>query len=158
MCCRASMGIRISTSSHRLNYHLLNGFIRPYRNVSSPKRLSSKNTNFVFIGMQVLSLKGLFTNFEYITFFSYHKERNIFYERFISIKQLWLEIIEKIWCSQTVRPSTVIYVIYITRTEFEHHFSQLFLVRVVLSRWSFHKNVSFVEKHLWTIPLGEWKL
>ena len=40
-------------------------------------------------------LKGLFTNFEYITFFSCPTKRNIFYERFISIKPLWLEIIEK---------------------------------------------------------------
>ena len=33
-------------------------------------------------------LKGLFTNFEYIKFFSCPTERNIFYKRFISIKPL----------------------------------------------------------------------
>ena len=33
-------------------------------------------------------LKGLFTNFEYITFFSCPTKRNIFYKKFISIKQL----------------------------------------------------------------------
>ena len=43
-----------------------------------------------------------------------------FYRRSISIKQLWLEIIEKIWCLKSVRPSTFIYIIYITRTDFEH--------------------------------------
>ena len=42
-----------------------------------------------------LSLKGSFTNFEYITFFLCLNKRNIYYERYISIKQLWLEIIEK---------------------------------------------------------------
>ena len=57
------------------------------------------------------ALKGLFTNFKYITFFSCPTERNIFYERFISIKPLWLEIIEKKGCTKSVR---VIYMIYIT--------------------------------------------
>ena len=45
------------------------------------------------------NLKGLLTNFEYITFFSCLNRRNIFYERSTSIKQLWLEIFEKIGCS-----------------------------------------------------------
>ena len=40
-------------------------------------------------------LKGLFTNFEYIKIFSCLYNRNIFYERSILIKQLWLETIEK---------------------------------------------------------------
>ena len=39
-------------------------------------------------GVCAMYLKGLFTNFEYITFFSCPTERNIFYERFISIKPL----------------------------------------------------------------------
>ena len=34
------------------------------------------------------AVKGLFTNSEYITFFSCPKKRNIFYRRSISIKQL----------------------------------------------------------------------
>ena len=55
-----------------------------------------------------IDLKWLFTNFEYITFFSCPTERNISYERFISIKPLWLEIIEKKGCTKSVRPSTVI--------------------------------------------------
>ena len=84
-------------------------------------------------------LKGLFTNFEYIAFCSCLNNINIFYKRSISIKLLWLEIIEKRGCTKSVRPSTIIYIIYITRTDFEHHFSQLFRVRVVLSRWTFHK-------------------
>ena len=82
----------------------------------------------------------MFTNFEYITFFSCLSRRNIFYESSISMKHLWLEIIEKIGCSKSVPPSTVIYVtIYITQTDFEHHSSWLFPVRVVLSRWTFLK-------------------
>ena len=59
-------------------------------------------------------LKGLFTNFEFITFFVCLNERNISYKRSISIKQLWLEIIEKKRCSKSVRLSTVIFVIYNT--------------------------------------------
>ena len=62
-------------------------------------------------GGGILTLKGLFTNFEYIRFFSFPTKRNIFCERSISIKQLWLEIIEKIGCSKSVRLSTVIYII-----------------------------------------------
>jgi len=82
-------------------------------------------------------LKGLFTNFE----------RNIFHKRSISIKRIWLEIIEKIGCSESVQPSTVIYIINITRTDFEHHFSKIFRVRFVLSRWTFYKNVFFSLRH-----------
>ena len=66
------------------------------------------------------SLKGLFTNFEYITFFSSPNKGHIFCKRSISMKQLWLEIIEKIGCSKSVRSGTVIYIVYITRTDFVH--------------------------------------
>ena len=62
-------------------------------------------------------LKGLFTNFVYSTFFSCFNKRNIFYKESNSIKQLWLEIIEKIGYSKSVRPSTVIYIIYIYNTD-----------------------------------------
>jgi len=58
------------------------------------------------------------------------------------MKQLRLEIIEKIWCSMSVRPSTATYITYIKRTDFEHHFPQLFRVRVVLSRWTYFKKKS----------------
>ena len=118
--------------------------------------------DFVCIFMLWKLLKGLFTNFEYITFFSCPNKRNIFCKRSISIKQLWLKIIEKIGCSKSVRPSTVIYIIYITRTDFEHHFSQLFRVRDVLSRWIFHKKYFFcwdtkkmlIIQNWCTIPLS----
>ena len=33
--------------------------------------------------------------------------------------------------------------IYITQTDFEHHFSQLFLVGGVLPRWTFHEKYFF---------------
>ena len=69
-----------------------------------------------------LYLKGLFTNFEYITFFSCPTKSNIFYQRPFSKKHLWLEIIKIIACSKSVRPSTIIYIIYITRTDFVHPF------------------------------------
>ena len=99
----------------------------------------SKLMNNPFKYMIFFFALGFITNFEYTTFFSCLIERNIFYERSISIKQLWIEIIEKIGCSKSVRPSTVVYIIYITWTYFEHHFSQLFRVRFVLSRWTFFK-------------------
>ena len=53
------------------------------------------------------------------------------------------------------------YVKYIKRTDFEQNFSQLLLVRIVLSRWTFHKKMFFLLRHKkmlyiqnwWTIPL-----
>ena len=107
-------------------------------------------------------LKGLFTNFEYITFFSCPTKRNIFCKRSISIKPLWLEIIEKRGCTKSVRPSTIIYIIYIHGLTLCTLFSQLFRVRVVLLRWTFYKKCFFrwgTKKILyiqnwWTIPLS----
>ena len=64
----------------------------------------------------------MFTNFEYITFFSCPTERNIFYKRFISIKPLWLEIIEKKGCTKSVRVIYIIYIIVLGRTDFVHPF------------------------------------
>jgi len=55
-------------------------------------------------------LKGLFTNIEYITFFSCLNKINIFHKRSTSIKQLWSEIVEKIGCSKSV---CIIYIIYV---------------------------------------------
>ena len=54
-----------------------------------------------------------------------------------------------------------IYYINITRTDVEHHFSQLYRVRFVLSRWTFYRKCFFcwgTKKMLyiqnwWTIPL-----
>ena len=65
-------------------------------------------------------LKGLFTNFEYVIFFSCLNKRNILYKRSISIKQSRLEMIEKSG-------------------------AQLFRARVVLLDGPFIKNVSIVE-------------
>ena len=87
---------------------------------------------------QTAWLKGLFTSFEYITFFSCLNKRNILYERCISIKQL--EVIAKVGCSKSGQPSTIICIIYITRTDYEPHFSPLFRVRVV-----FHRDGPFIE-------------
>ena len=80
------------------------------------------------------------------------------------IKQLCLEIIEKIGCSKSVRPSIVIYIMYILRTDFEHSFSQLFRVRVVLSRWNFYEKCFCLEKNVEysklvkTIPLNSSRI
>ena len=103
----------------------------------------------------------MLTNLEQINIFCVSTKETLFYERPISIKQLWLEIIQKIGCSKWVRPSTVIFIIFITRTDFEHHFSQSFRVSVVLSRWTFYKKcffcwdtkkISYIQ-NWWTIPL-----
>ena len=67
-----------------------------------------------------MCLKGLFINFEYISFFSCPTERNIFYKRFISIKPLWLEIIEKKGCTKSVCVIYIIYIIVLGRTDFVH--------------------------------------
>ena len=75
-----------------------------------------KTENSVFI----TTLKELFTNFEYITFYSCPTERNIFYKRFISINPLWLEIIEKKGCTKSVRVIYIIYIIVLGRTDFVH--------------------------------------
>ena len=66
------------------------------------------------------NIKGIAHQFWVYNIFSCLNKRIISYERSISIKQLWLEINEKIGCSKSVRPSTVIYIIYVTRTDFEH--------------------------------------
>ena len=66
-------------------------------------------------------LKGIFHQFWVYNIFFVPLRKKHFLWRFILIKQLWLEIIEKIVCSKSVRPSTVIYIIYITWTDFKHH-------------------------------------
>ena len=108
----------------------------------------------------VFNIKGLFTNFEYIIkFFPCPNKRNIFYERSILIKKLWLKIIEK---NGTQSQSVLyIYIIYTTRTDFDHNFSQLLRVRVVSSRWTPYeiffcwdtKNLLNIQ-NWWTIPLS----
>jgi len=108
-----------------------------------------------------MSLKGMSTNFEYITFFSCLNKRNIFYKRSISIKQLWLKIIEKIGCSKSAWLSNAIYALYIIYN-FEHNFTKLFRVRVVTSRWTLHKKGFFcwdTEKVLYIqLNIGEQPL
>ena len=66
--------------------------------------------------------KGIVNQFWVYNIFVVSQRKKHFYERSISIKQLWLEIIEKRGCTKSVRPSTVIYIIYITRTDFVHPF------------------------------------
>ena len=106
----------------------------------------SKMIYYIVLAIAIVDfrhLKGLFTNFEYIIFFSCLTKRNIFCKRSISIKPLWLEIIEKRGCTKSVRLSTIIYIIYIHGLTLCTLFSQLFRVRVVLSRWAFYKKYFF---------------
>ena len=93
-----------------------------------------------------ISLKGLFTNFEYITFFFVSKQKKHFLCKVhVSKRTLTRNNLEKRVLK--VSPTKYFYVyLYITRTDFEQHISQLFRVRFVLSRWNFcEKSVSFVE-------------
>ena len=97
-----------------------------------------------------------------ITFFSCLNRRNIIYERSISIKQLWLEIIEKIGCSKSDQPSTVIIYIYIYIMDWlwAPFFSiissqRCFIELVFLQKKLFllgNKKVLYIQ-NWWTIPL-----
>ena len=110
---------------------------------------------------QFLCLKGLFTNFEYITFFSCPTERNIFYKRFISIKPLWLEIIEKKGCTKSVRVIYIIYIIVLGRIDFDHPiFSIISSQSRFIEIYLFTKNVSFVgaRKKCYIFKTGEQSL
>ena len=108
------------------------------------------------------SLKGLFTNFEYITFFSCPTKRNIFCKRSISIKPLWLEIIEKKVCTKSVRVIYIIYIIVLGRTDFVHPLfsiisSQSGFIEMDLSQKMFlmvgHEKMLYIQ-NWWTIPLS----
>jgi len=88
------------------------GLFRWFRDCLIPFKAKS-NTGRTWSNRQIyqniMGLNGIAHQFWiYITFFSCPNKRNIFCERSISIKQLWLETIEKIGCSKSVRPSTVI--------------------------------------------------
>ena len=111
----------------------------------------------------ITSLKGLFTNFEYITFFSCPTKRNIFCERSILIKSLWLEIIEKKGCTKSVRVIYIIYIIVLGRTDFVHPFFSIILSQSAFIEMDLlQKNVFFwwgTKKMLyiqnwWAIPLS----
>ena len=92
---------------------------------------------FVVYYLVFLSLKRLFTNFEYITFFSCPTERNIFYKRFILIKPLCLEIIEKKGCTNSVRVIYIIYIIVLGRTDFVHPFFSIISMLFIIA-YSYH--------------------
>ena len=81
-----------------------------------------------------LCLKGLFINFEYITFISCPNKRNISCKKSISIKQFWLEILEKISCSKSFRVKYILYITVLGRTDFEHP-----IFSIVLSQSCFNK-------------------
>ena len=104
----------------------------------------------------------MFTNFEYITFFSCPTKRNIFYKRLISIKPLWLEIIEKKGCTKSVR---VICIYNIYNSDWADwlwalYFLNCFESELFYRDGPFIKNVCFVEtqkmlhiQNWWTVPL-----
>ena len=112
-------------------------------------------------------IKGIVHQFWiYIKFFSCVNERNIFYKRSISIKQLWLEIIEKIGCSKSVRPSTVTNYVYnmYNSTRSDWRWAPYFLnyFESGLFYWGrpFIKDVSFIEtrKKCYIFKIGEQSL
>ena len=92
-----------------------------------------------------ISLKGLFTNFEYITFFSYPTKRNIFCKRSISIRPLWLDIIEEKRVHK-VNPTEYyyIYCIYNTDCHWAPFFSIISSQELFYRDEPFIKSVSFV--------------
>ena len=93
----------------------------PYKasGVSDSKALSLNRCNRTI----TLFLKGLFTNFEYITFFSCPTERNIFYKRFILDKTT---LTRNNWEKRLHKVSPcyiyIIYIIVLGRTDFVHPF------------------------------------
>ena len=104
----------------------------------------------------------MFTNFEYITFFSCPTERNIFYKRSILIKQLQLEIIEKKGCSKSVYVISIIYIIVLDWTDFVHPFFSIIssqsgfiemnLYKKYFFRWG-RRKMLYIQ-NWWTIPLN----
>ena len=97
--------------------------------ICSISTMHSSSTNLVnrikqISTFQLVLLKRMVDQFWIynIFFVSQQKKNNYFVERSTLMKQFWLEIIEKIGCSKSVRPSSIIYFIYITvlgRTECE---------------------------------------
>ena len=100
--------------------------------------------------------------FEYITFFSCLNKRNIFYERSISIKQLWLEIIVL-----KVSPCCIYNMYNSTRLDwlwasyFLNYFEAVFFHRdgpfiknISLSR---HNEMLYIQ-NWWTIPSIHYRL
>jgi len=88
-----------------------------------------------------LDLKGLFTNFKYITFFSCPNERNIFYERFISIKPLWLEIMEKNGAQSQFALYINNILTVLGRTDFEH------IIFSIISSQSCFNEMDLLQKY-----------
>jgi len=107
------------------------------------------------------ALKGIVRQFWIYNILFVSQLKKHFLRRVHLDKTTLTRIIGKIGCTKSVRPSTVIYIIiYITRTDFAHHFSLLFRVRVVLSRWTFWKNIFFVEtpEKIYILEIGEQSL
>ena len=85
----------------------------------------------------------MFSNLEYITFSLCLNKRDIFYERAISIKQLWLEIIEKIGCSKSVSIYNM-YHIYVYVSYMDWLWAPFFLN--YFEPELFYRNVPFIKK------------
>ena len=106
---------------------------------------------------QRVGLNGIVHQFSIYNIFFVSQQKNFFYKMPISIKQLWLG---DNWVNRVLKVSPTencyINIIYITRTYFEHHFSQLSWVRIILSRWTFHKYVSFsvARKKCYILKIG----
>ena len=85
------------------------------------KTLSSKGDSLLsFALVTCATLKGIGHQFWIYNIFFVPTKRNIFYKRFIPIKPLWLEKIEKKGCTKSVRVIYIIYIIVLGRTDFVH--------------------------------------
>jgi len=61
----------------------------------------------------------------------------------ISKRQLWLDIIEKIGCSESVQPSALIYYVYNTDWLWAPYFHNYFESELFFLKWAFHKECFF---------------
>ena len=108
------------------------------------------------------SLKGLFTNVEYITFFSCLNKINIFYERSISMKTALTRNIWEKWCSKSVRVKYIYDIYNSTRSEWlwAPYFLNCFESELLYRDGPFIKNGSFAEKRnfFYIFNIGEQSL
>ena len=89
-------------------------------------------------------LKGIVHQFwKYITFFRATTKETFLWKVHLDKTALTRNNWENRMLKVSPTEYCYIYIIYITWTAFEHLFSQLFRVKVVLSRWTFYKKCFF---------------
>jgi len=91
---------------------------------------TSISTHFVAsVSLWLIPLKEQSSNFEYIAFFLVSTK-----DKTTLTRKNWENRVLKVRLTKYC----YLYYIYITWTDFEHHYSQLLWVRVDLSRWTFY--------------------